>query len=54
MTEGIGAHACALQAPSDNVKSANMVSLYIQIDEASIKNAIDTAIDILKENLKGE
>ena len=54
MTEGIGAHACALQAPSDDVKPVNMVSLYIQIDETSIKKAIDTAIDILKENLKGK
>ena len=54
MTEGIGAHACALQAPSDNVKSVNMVSLYFQIDKTSIEKAVDTAIDILKENLKGE
>ena len=56
MTEGIGAHACVRPAYSRSVRCVNMVSLYIQnIDKKRIEAAaIDPAITILKENLKGE
>ena len=55
MTEGIGARVFVRPAPSDNVKSVNMVSLYIQIEEKSLRErAIGNAIDILEKNLKGE